>query len=177
MLSGAGLISAKGVYLDFERLTPGDSGGIREMSELATSIVREHYDPIVGRKQNDYMLQKFQSVEGITEQLECGYRYYFACVRGRRVGFMAFYPRGTSMYLSKLYLLKGDRGMGYGRQMVEFVKREAVVEGLSSIELNVNRYNGSVAVYEKMGFKRIRTEDNDIGNGYYMNDYVYSLTL
>ena len=69
---------------------------------MATEILREHYDPIVGKQQNDYMLDKFQSVRAIGEQLGNGYRYYFVRCDGRNVGFMAFYPRQKAMYLSKL---------------------------------------------------------------------------
>ena len=48
---------------------------------------------------------------------------------------------------------------------------------MKRIELNVNRFNDAVRVYEKLGFRRIREEKNDIGHGYYMDDYVYSLEL
>jgi len=30
-------------------------------------------------------------------------------------------------------------------------------------------------IYEKLGFKILRSEKNDIGQGYYMDDYVYRL--
>ena len=46
---------------------------------------------------------------------------------------------------------------------------------MSAIELNVNRFNPSIAVYEHLGMRRIRAEKNDIGSGYYMDDYVYRL--
>ena len=32
------------------------------LSPLATSILREHFDPIIGKEQNDYMLEKYQSI-------------------------------------------------------------------------------------------------------------------
>ena len=34
---------------------------IADLSELASAIVKEHYDPILGNEQNDYMIEKFQS--------------------------------------------------------------------------------------------------------------------
>ena len=58
----------------FEYLKPEDEAGIVEMSAMATEIVREHFDPIIGRAQNDYMLQKFQTVEAIRGQLAHGYQ-------------------------------------------------------------------------------------------------------
>ena len=161
----------------FEKLRLSDEGAVEEMSAIATAIVREHYDPILGKEQNDYMLKKFQSYDAIRGQLEQGYRYYFVGDKAHRLGFMAFYPRGEAMYLSKLYLYKDERGKGYSRRMIDFVAAEARAEGLSAIELNVNRFNGSVDIYEKLGFTRIRSEKIDIGSGYYMDDYVYSLPV
>ena len=161
----------------FEKLSFCDEGAVEEMSAIATAIVREHYDPILGKEQNDYMLKKFQSYDAIRGQLEQGYRYYFVGDKAHRLGFMAFYPRGGAMYLSKLYLYKDERGKGYSRRMIDFVAAEARAEGLSAIELNVNRFNGSVDIYEKLGFTRIRSEKIDIGSGYYMDDYVYSMSV
>ena len=51
--------------ITFNRLAPGDRDGILAMSRLATDILREHYDPILGKAQNNYMLEKFQSVDEI----------------------------------------------------------------------------------------------------------------
>ena len=159
----------------FERLYPADKAGIAEMSAVASAIVREHYDPILGAEQNDYMLDKFQSPGAIKEQLDHGYDYYFVGGKDHRLGFAAFYPRGDAMYLSKLYLYKDERGKGYSRLILDFIKDRAREEGLSAIELNVNRFNPSIAVYERLGMRRIRAEKNDIGGGYYMDDYVYRL--
>ena len=52
--------------------------------------------------------------------------------------------------------------------------REAGAEVLT---LNVNKRNSSVEIYERLGFTRIRSEVNDIGHGYVMDDYVYSLPI
>ena len=163
--------------LAFERLVPGDRDGILVMSRLATDILREHYDPIVGKAQNDYMLEKFQSADAITRQLESGYQYYFVKTEGRDIGFLAFYPRGEALYLSKLYLLKDERGKGYSRQMVDFIVGKAKSASLGSIELNVNKHNDAIRAYESLGFRMVRAEKNDIGSGYFMDDYVYALNV
>ncbi len=161
----------------FERLRLEDEEGIANMSAMATEIVREHFDPIIGKAQNDYMLQKFQTVGLIRNQLIHGYQYYFVSEDGRTVGFLAFYPKEDVMYLSKLYLYKTERGKGYSRQMVDFVAGKARNAGLPAIELNVNRDNSAVRAYEKLGFQMIRTEKNDIGEGFFMDDFVFRLEL
>ena len=161
--------------MDFVKLTTDDVNGIKEMSEMATAILREHYDPIIGKEQNDYMLKMFQSEEAVAEQLDHGYNYYFAKDEGQNAGFLAYYPREGALYLSKLYLYKDQRGKGFSRVMLEFLKEKAKELGLNRIELNVNRNNPSVQVYEKLGFTVAWTEKNDIGNGFYMDDYVYAI--
>ena len=52
-----------------EILLPGDDKEISEMSKMATEILREYYDPIIGKEQNDYMLELFQSEDAIRDQL------------------------------------------------------------------------------------------------------------
>ncbi len=161
----------------FIPLSPEDDKKIGEMSAMATAIVREHFDPIIGTAQNDYMIAKFQTVDAIKEQLDHGYRYYFAVREDKTVGFLAFYPKGDIVYLSKFYLYKEERGQGLSREMLAFVCEQAEALDLHAIELNVNRNNSAIYAYEKLGFKIARTECNDIGEGYFMDDYVYRLDL
>lgn len=159
----------------FEILLPGDKEEINEMSGMATAIVRDYYDPIIGKEQNDYMLKMFQTPEAIAEQMEHGYSYYFARENGKNLGFVAFYPRENALYLSKLYLYKDERGKGYAREILEFLKTQARELGFNRIELNVNRNNDTRFIYEKLGFTVAWEEKNDIGNGFYMDDYVYAI--
>lgn len=163
--------------MEFTELFKDDKAGISEMSSMAAAIVREHFDPLIGKAQNDYMISLFQTEEAIAEQLENGYRYFFVRNGGRNAGFTAFYPRNRAMYISKFYLYKEERGKGYAHNMLEFVKEEARKLGLGSIELNVNKHNSACKAYEALGFSIIRSEKNDIGNGFFMDDYVYGLDI
>ena len=162
--------------MDFVELQAGDKRGIERMAQLASGIWREHYTPILGVEQLDYMIPRFQSAEAVAEQLEQGYQYRFCCVDGEPVGYMAFYPHEDHMYLSKLYLRKDARGHGYSHAMLDHVRDAALEAGLCAIELNVNRFNaGSIAAYDALGFKRVRQEKIDIGGGFFMDDYVYRI--
>jgi ribosomal protein S18 acetylase RimI-like enzyme len=50
-------------------------------------------------------------------------------------------------------------------------------EKLSAIILNVNRNNTEVIrIYEHLGFCKVHEEENDIGNGYFMEDFVLEYT-
>ena len=150
----------------FEEVKRADEEQVQALSALATSIVREHFDPIIGKAQNDYMLEKFQSVPALRSQLESGYRYFFACT-----------DAGERMYLSKFYLQKDWRGRGLAWEMLRFVLESARALGLGAVELNVNRDNDAARAYERMGFVRVREEKNDIGAGFCMDDFVYRYDL
>ena len=160
-----------------EILLPGDDKEISEMSKMATAILRDYYDPIIGKAQNDYMLGLFQSEDAIRDQLSHSYRYYFVRENNTNLGFFAFYPREGALYLSKLYLYKDQRGKGYSWQILEMLKTQAKELDLNRIELNVNKNNPTKYIYERLGFTVAREEKNDIGNGFYMDDYVYVLEL
>ena len=161
--------------MEFVSLCREDKENISRMSALASAIVREHFDPLIGEEQNTYMIQMFQRPQAIERQLSGGYRYYFVREDGSDIGFTAFYPKENCMYLSKFYLKKEERGKGYAKQMLAFVKEQTKEAGLDAIELNVNRDNSAVQVYEHLGFSRIRCEKSDIGNGFYMDDFLHRL--
>lgn len=171
----------------FEHVRLGQTTKIDDLSRLATSIVREHFDPIIGPEQNDYMIGLFQTPEAITQQLAEGYEYSFVCPPGttgeeppeeRRIGFVSYQRRGEELYLSKFYLLASERGKGYSHDMLAFVRQQARRLGCSRISLNVNRNNfQAILAYEHLGFTKVREERRDIGNGFVMDDFVYELPV
>lgn len=163
--------------MEFQEIPPDDSLAIEKLSAVATEIVKEHYDPIIGPAMNDYMIDMFQSAPAIAQQLAEGCQYRFVKENGVILGFIAYYPRRDALYLSKFYLYKHQRGKGYARQMLDFLIQTAKDNHLKAIELNVNRGNPAVQVYQKLGFHVIREEKNAIGNGYVMDDYVFALTV
>ncbi len=162
--------------MEFIQLDANNPAAIEEMSQMATAIVRDYYDPIIGVEQNTYMLKMFQSPEGIRRQLAEGSHYYTAKDDGRAVGFFSYDLHKDYLYLCKFYLYAHERGKGYGRQIINFLIEVVRKTGLARIELNVNKHNDdSINAYKHMGFQCIRKEKNAIGQGYYMDDYVYAL--
>lgn len=107
--------------MEFQEVAPDDSKGIAQLSVVASEIVKEHYDSIIGLAMNDYMIAMFQSVPAITQQLEEGCQYWFIKDKDIILGFMAACPRENALYLSKFYLYKHWRGKGHARQMLEFL--------------------------------------------------------
>lgn len=152
---------------------------IKAIAELAGIIWREHYPSIITHEQIDYMLDRFQSPQAIAEQIEVeGYRYYSVMLGAQRVGYISVKVEDGKLFLSKFYIEKSHRGNGYARIAMAFVVQLAREERLSAIWLTVNRYNeSSLAVYEKLGFRLLRMQVADIGNGYVMDDCVLELNL
>lgn len=80
---------------------------------------------------------------------------------------------GGSLFLSKFYILKSERGRGYARESLLFLTHLCLRHGLKSIWLTVNRDNrASVDVYLKSGFKVVGEEVTDIGGGFVMDDLI-----
>lgn len=79
--------------------------------------------------------------------------------------------------LAKFYNEKKYHGLGYGSEILNYLKD--IVKRLNKkyIELNVNKHNPTIKYYENRGFKLIRSEINDIGHGYVMDVYVYRLYI
>jgi len=146
---------------------------IEAVAGLAEQIWNQHFIPIIGKQQVDYMVEKFQSVPAIKAQLKEGYQYYlFDCAKGY-FGYTAVLPLGRELFLSKLYIKKSRRGKGYGRQALAFVESLAARLDKSLVSLTVNRNNiSTIKVYEKMGYKVSGEVIKDIGNGFVMDDFT-----
>ena len=164
--------------MEFVPVTGRDTAQIEQLSAFATGIVKEHYDPIIGPAQNDYMIAKFQSAASIQAQLAEGYLYYIAVSDGQWVGFFAVKPADGKMFLSKLYIHKSCRGRGYASRMLEHIRSLCRAQDLSAVWLRVNRENStSIQIYKHLGFQIVRTDKADIGGGYFMDDYILELPL
>ena len=144
---------------------------IAAVAALARETWTQHYVPIIGAAQVEYMLAKFQSAEAIARQITTeGYEYYWA----PGAGYLALVPDPVrkSVMLSKIYVLADRRGTGVGRAMVAFAEKRAAELGGAELWLTVNKHNaGSIAFYEKTGFRKTEALVTDIGGGFVMDDW------
>ncbi len=145
---------------------------IEIVESLAREIWTEHYIPIIGREQVDYMLARFQSRRAIGEQIRTGIAYFLIKEDDAHIGYMAVQPKGRELFLSKIYVKSSRRGLGYGRKAVQYAEKVARDLGLDKIVLTVNKNNvNSIKAYEKIGFTNTGTVVQDIGSGFVMDDY------
>lgn len=147
---------------------------IAELARLAAEIWREYYVSIITMEQIDYMIETFQSVSAITEQIHGqGYEYYLIESDDFMAGYMSVRQDEGKLFLSKFYIGKEYRGRGYASQAMAFLEQLCQDRNLSHIWLTVNRHNeSSIAVYKKKGFRTVREQVAEIGNGFVMDDYV-----
>jgi len=148
------------------------------LAELARVIWTEHYEPIIGLPQVEYMLERFQTARRISDDMRSGYRYFMAEEDGRPIEYMAAVERDGLMFLSKIYVLRERRGNGTARAFLDALLDWCRQSGLSVVQLTVNRRNhGSIAAYERLGFRTVREQVVDIGGGYVMDDRVMELRV
>lgn len=158
---------------------------IKALSKLATDILREYYDPLLGIAQNLYMTEKFQSVHGILDHMKRGAVYGVLALTpiqsvediANALGFFAYEFKEDYLYISKFYLRADARGKGYSHPLMDEFERVALEHNLPALRLNVNKYNPTIDIYEHLGFRIIESEVNDIGKGYVMDDYVMEKRL
>lgn len=150
------------------------SGGDLELIEaMAHDIWHEHYTPIIGVAQVTYMLEKFQSAETMQDQINKGYQYFLINFNEKSIGYLSIEKRENVLFLSKIYLLKNERGKGLGKKTMDFVMGVAKDFNCSKVALTVNRFNeNSIKAYESAGFEKKGELVQDIGKGYVMDDYL-----
>jgi len=68
---------------------------IEIIASLAREIWTEHYIPIIGEQQVDYMLARYQSKKAVKEQIASGVLYFLIEEDHAFVGYIAVQPRGA----------------------------------------------------------------------------------
>ena len=136
------------------------------------------YSHIITKEEIRYMLDALYNTETMSESVSNKTQQYILLTdESCPQGFAAYGRRKENPQVAKLYkiyVLPENQGKGYGRLLIEEVKRRITLENIRILDLNVNRYNKAKHFYEKMGFSVIAEEDVPIGP-YWMNDFVMRL--
>jgi ribosomal protein S18 acetylase RimI-like enzyme len=150
-----------------------------QVRELALLIFPFTYREIVEPEQIDYMMDMFYQPDNLVRQLESGQTFLIIYLEERPAGFASYTRLNEEgiFKLNKIYLDNRLQGKGLGRILLNNLISRVKAAGGSALQLNVNRYNKAVGFYKAMGFKILKEELLDIGNGYFMDDYVLVLSL
>jgi len=144
---------------------------------LAEPIWHEHYIPIIGNEQVEYMLQNMYSTEALIKQNQEGQDFYFIKKNEEEIGFIAISKKSEGQwFLHKFYISIEHQNKHLGAEVIEELKallHEHDKSDVIELRLTVNRENfKSINFYFKHGFKIESVADFDIGNGYFMNDFI-----
>jgi GNAT superfamily N-acetyltransferase len=153
---------------------------IRSVSERTWPSTYGH---IISQEQIDFMLDWMYSDASMSEQFEKGHQFYIANLNGEDIGFcsVSAEPMDDQVNaqkahkLNKLYVLPTAHGTGSGKALLHKAIEVAKAEGSSSLFLQVNKLNNAYTFYLKSGFIKESEFKFEIGNGFYMDDYVMRL--
>lgn len=145
---------------------------IQTIRQLAEKVWKAHYTSIISIDQIEYMLEKMYSEKSLKEQMETGHEFFIAFYHLQPAGFMSMQKKEDGNYfLPKFYVDTEIHRKGIGTKLFNFVINES--GNPSEIELTVNRKNSkAISFYFKNGFVIDHMADFDIGNGFFMNDFV-----
>lgn len=136
------------------------------------------YEKILTRKQITYMMELMYSEGALQKQMRAGHQFIIVYNTGMPVGFASYSEVETGTYkLHKIYLLPNQQGKGTGRFTIEQILTDIRPKGATALQLQVNRNNKARTFYERLGFEVIREEKIDIGNGFFMDDYIMEKKL
>jgi len=150
------------------------------VAKLAREIWRQHFTPIIGEAQVEYMLNKFQSSKAIASQLDEGWEYYIATRENEYVGYTGLVPDvlNGKMLISKLYVKNRFRGSGIGNLLLDYIEESSRARDFNALRLTVNRFNdNTVKWYFRHGFVTVDEIKKDIGGGFFMDDFIMEMTI
>ncbi len=151
------------------------SGDIHIVAKLAREIWQQHFTPIIGAAQVEYMLERFQSADAVKGQIDGGYEYYLAWLGNEPVGYTGLLADAADgkLMISKIYIKQSLRGSGIGMSILNFIERKCALEKYPTLWLTVNRFNDSaIEWYKRRDFTIVDEVKKDIGGGFFMDDYI-----
>jgi len=158
--------------------TAEDIKTIQEITYITWPIT---YGNILSGEQLDYMLDLIYSDEALTNQFKKKEQlFYLISEDEKTLGFIGIehnYKNEAVTRIHKIYLLPETQGKGIGKKVIEEIQKLAFENHSKTLSLNVNRFNSALTFYEKIGFKIMDEVNIDIGNGYFMEDYLMEKQL
>lgn len=175
-----------------------DRAYIRSVSERTWPSTYGH---IISKEQINFMLDWMYSDVSLEKQMHTGCAFYIASIKKEdglwdAVGFCSVSldnekaaekegendstekVAGSKAHkLNKLYVLPSVQGTGAGKALLNKSIEVAKAAGSSSIFLQVNKLNTAYNFYLKHGFIKEAEFKFDIGNGFFMDDFVMRLSF
>jgi GNAT superfamily N-acetyltransferase len=162
--------------LEFIKATEKD---IKTIQEIAKVSWLETYKNNLSDEQISYMLATLYAAEELKNNILNNPNYHYYLLKNKEIffGFIGYenhFENKTSK-LHRLYFLPEAQGKGFGKEAINFLKRQCKNANDEKIILNVNKYNNAKQFYEKIGFTTYDQGVFDIGNGFVMDDYLMEI--
>ena len=147
--------------------------------ELTFRVWPQTYASILSQEQIDYMLEMMYSENSLQKQItEDGCQFIIVFEEGNPVGFASYHEDEPRRWkLNKIYILQNQQGKGTGKFVISYIIDEIRRQDANSLFLQVNQYNNAKAFYERLGFSEVDFINLDIGNGFFMNDFIMEKKL
>jgi len=145
------------------------------LQQLRDEIWRPTYKDLMSPEQMEYMLEMMYSATALSSQMtEKQHEFLLLYDDQRPIGFASYSTtEEAGVYkLQKIYLHGDYQGKGIGRLLLDDVIAKVKAANATILELDVKRDNKARFFYEKQGFSIVKEKDTNIGNGYWMRDYV-----
>lgn len=148
---------------------------ITTIQNLAVIVWIDTYNKLLSPEQMGYMLEMMYSTVSLEEQITND-NFLLIYNKTELVAYISISQEGDDMFtLQKLYVSPQVQGKGVGRfaidKGVEYIKKQFNKKDIT-LSLFVNRDNKAVEFYKKLGFEILDERDFNIGNDFYMNDYI-----
>jgi diamine N-acetyltransferase len=155
---------------NIRKATTGDIPLIRE---LTYKVWPQTYAAVLSQEQIDYMLEMMYSPSSLEKQMNDGAQFILVYDGKEPVGFASYQEIEPAIYkLHKIYVLPSQQGKGTGRFVIDHIINEIRNKNAKALQLQVNRHNKAKSFYEQLGFSVKEELKLDIGNGYFMDDYI-----
>ncbi len=149
------------------------------ISSLAREIWLQHYQNISSNDQINYMLaQRYCPIMIKTEVLSKNIWWMKLLLGKTIIGFSCCIctAQPGELKIDKLYIHNDHQRKGYGAALVSKAVETMHDNDCQSLILTVNKQNHTaISAYQKYGFEILGDSVTDIGNGFFMDDYLMSM--
>ncbi len=153
---------------------------IHIIQEIMMKVWPQTYAPIISEDQISYMIQMMYSDQSLYHQMKDGHHFILAESDNMPVGYASFSrtENWASYKLHKLYIDICIQRNGIGTALLNKIIQIIKSDHGKFLQLQVNRNNlQALDFYKKHGFFIIKAIDMDIGEGYFMKDYILQKRL
>ena len=159
-----------------------DDGQLKTIESLAWKIFPETYRELIPPGQIPYMMKLMYDQAVLGKEIAGGMKYALIADGETPIGYISWHTADDGstkfMRLEKLYLDFAYHGRSIGNLGLLFVIEKARQAGAAYISLNVNKGNlRAQNAYCRAGFYRWRSEKEDVGNGFFKDDYIMRYDL